>query len=189
MFQPLLRIDTAWLSTAALVIVLAGGVLDRTTFRSSIEWGFLILFGVLVGSGEVFHQVGIDRWIADVLIPLAHSVGGPAAVVMLLGLVIAISRLVLPRVPANFLFSLALVPLAPRLGLSPWLAGFVVLTVGNAWLLPNPSDFYSLTRDATQGEMFTDRQGAVMGGVLTLLTLVAIAVSLPYWKAIGLLAP
>lgn len=188
LFQPALRINTAWLGTSALVVALAGGVLDRAAFRTSIEWGFVILFGILVGSGGVFRSVGIDRRIAAVLLPVAHAVGHPAAFVVLLGVFIAACRLVLPRVPTNFLLSLALVPVAPSLGLSPWLVGFVVLTVGNTWLLPSLSDFNILVRDATKGEMFTDRDSLIAGAAITLVTLLAIAASTPYWGAIGLLA-
>lgn len=92
----------------------------------------------------------------------------------------------LPRVPANFLLSLALIPASPQLGLSPWLVGFIVLTVGNTWLLPGLSDFYILIRDATRGEMFTDRDGFYVGVVLTVLVLIAITASVPYWQAMGL---
>ncbi|HET9000150.1 MAG TPA: SLC13 family permease [bacterium] len=187
--QPLLRVDTAWLGATALVVVLAGGVLDRTMFRREIEWGFLVLFGILVGSGEVFRSAGIDQWIAARLIPLVHAVGHPALLAPLLGASVAVCRLVLPRVPANFLLSLALVPAAPHLGLAPWLVGFIVLTVGNTWLLPNLSDFYTLLRDATRGEMFTERDGVLVGAALTLLVIVAIAASVPYWRATGLIRP
>jgi di/tricarboxylate transporter/CRP-like cAMP-binding protein len=188
LLAPVLRVDPAWLATTALVIVLAGGVLDRAIFRSGIEWGFLVLFGLLVGSGAVFHNVGIDRWIAQWLSPLAHLEGKSAVVVALLGVFVAGCRLVLPRVPANFLLSLALVPAAPQLGLSPWLVGFIVLTVANTWLLPSLSDFYILMRDGTKGEMFTDRDGFRIGVVLTVLVLIAITASVPYWRAIGLIA-
>jgi di/tricarboxylate transporter/CRP-like cAMP-binding protein len=187
--QPVLRIDAAWLGTAALVMVLAGGVLDRAAFRSGLEWGFLLLFGLLVGSGAVFHNVGIDRWVAQGVSPLVHLAGHPAARVALLGAFVAACRLVLPRVPANFLLSLALIPAAPQLRLSPWLVGFIVLTVGNTWLLPSLSDFYILLRDATRGELFTDRDGLYVGIVLTVLVLVALMATVPYWRAVGLIPP
>jgi di/tricarboxylate transporter len=183
-----LRINTAWLSAAALVMSLAGGVIDRVAFRTSIEWGFVVLFGVLVGTGGVFRSVGIDRRIAEFLMPVAHAVGHPAAFVGLLAVFVALCRLVLPRIPTNFLLSLALMPVAPSLGLEPWLIGFVVLTVGNTWLLPSLSDFNILIRDATRGEMFTDRDSMLAGAAITVVTLLAIALSIPYWRALGFIA-
>lgn len=186
-FQQALRIDAAWFGVAALVIVLAAGVLDRAAFRSSIDWGFIVMFGVLIGSGEVFHRAGLDRWIAGGLVPLARAVGNPGLFVVVLAVLVAASRLVLPRLPSNFLLVLALVPAAPSLGLAPWLAGFVVLTVGNVWILPGLSDYYALVKETTKGEMFTDRDGLVVGVLITLLVLIGIAVSVPYWRAMGLI--
>jgi divalent anion:Na+ symporter, DASS family len=186
--EPVVHVDVAWLAMVALAIVLAGGVLDGRAFRSEIGWGFLVLFGLLVGSGAVFHGTGIDRWIARGLSPLAHLEGQPALVVALLGAFVAGCRLVLPRVPANFLLSLALIPAAPRFGLSPWLVGFIVLTVGNTWLLPNLSDFYVLLRDGTRGEMFNDADGFRIGIVLTVLVVISLVAAVPYWRVMGLVA-
>ncbi|HKX18935.1 MAG TPA: hypothetical protein VJT33_13065 [bacterium] len=107
--------------------------------------------------------------------------------VALLGLFVAACRLVLPRVPSNFLLILAFVPVSAQLGLSPWLVGFIVLTIGNAWLLPNLSDFYILMSDGTRGEMFTNRDGLRVGALLTALVLIAITASVPYWRALGLI--
>jgi di/tricarboxylate transporter len=183
-----LHINTALLGIAALVILLAGGVLDRMAFRTSLEWGFLVLFGLLVGSGEVFRSVGLDRWIADRLVPLVHATGDPGLVVLLLSACVAACRLVLPRVPTNFLLSLALVPAASQLRVAPWLVGFVVLTVGNTWLLQGLSDFNILLRDATRGQLFTERQSVVAGAAITLVTLGAIAAAVPVWRAMGLLS-
>lgn len=186
--QPIVRIDSAWVAASALVVVLTGGALDREGFRSSIEWGFLVLFGVLLGTGGVLHSAGIDSWIGDVLVPLARSVGTPVMLVMLLAAVIAACRLVLPWIPATLVLSLVFVPAAPRLGLSPWVAGFVVLVTANAWLRPRQSDYCLLVRDATHGEMFTERHAQLVGLALTALTLLALAVSLPYWRLLGIMA-
>jgi len=187
LLQPVLRLEPAWLATTALVIVLAGGVLDSATFRSGMQWGFLVLFGLLVGSGAVFQTVGIDRLIVRELAPLARLAGQPAGLVAVLGALVAACRLVLPRVPANFLLILALVPVASQLRLSAWLVGFIVLTVGNTWVFPNLSDFYIMMRENTRGEMFTDRDGLRVGAVVTVLVLLAITASVPYWRAIGLI--
>jgi len=187
--QPVVRVDSAWVAACALVVVLAGGALARDTFRSSIEWGFLILFGVLLGTGGVLHNAGVDRWIGDALVPLAQSAGGPGALVMLLAAAVVVFRLVLPWIPATLLLSLALVPAAPRLGLSPWVAGFVVLVAANTWLHPRQSDYCRLVRDATRGEMFTERQATIAGVALTALTLLGLALSVPYWRLLGILTP
>jgi DASS family divalent anion:Na+ symporter len=142
---------------------------------------------VLLGTGSVLGAVGLDRWIGDVLIPLSHAVRNPGALVMLLGAFVVACRLVLPWIPATLLLSLALVPAAPRLGVSPWVVGFVVLMAANTGLHPRQSDYYRILQGATRGEMFTERQGLLIGVGLTVLTLMGLAVSLPYWRMMGLL--
>jgi anion transporter len=185
--QPLLRIDAAWLALGALVIVTAG-VLDRERFRSSLDWGFLAFLGVLLGSGAVLQSGGVDKWISTLLLDATAAVRSPGLLVIAFAVLVMLSRIVLPSRPAMVLLSLALVPAAPALGISPWVAGFVVLVASNLWVLPYQGLEYLIARDATQGEAFDDRQGTQVGAALTLLRLVAIAVAVPFWQAMGLVA-
>ena len=99
-----------------------------------------------------------------------------------------LSRVLLPSRPAMVLLSLALVPAAPALGISPWLMGFVVLVSANIWVLPYQGLEYLIARDATRGEDFDDRQGTQVGAALTIVRLAAIAVAVPVWQAMGLIA-
>jgi len=56
------------------------------------------------------------------------------------------------------------------------------------WVLPYQGLEYLIARDATQGEDFDDRQGTRVGAALTVIRLVAIAVAVPVWQAMGLIA-
>jgi DASS family divalent anion:Na+ symporter len=185
--QPLLQIDAAWLALGALVIVTAG-VLDRERFRSSLDWGFLAFLGVLLGSGAVLQSGGVDKWFSTLLLNATSAVASPGLLVIAFAVLVMLSRIVLPSRPAMVLLSLALVPAAPALGISPWVAGFVVLVASNVWVLPYQGLEYLIARDATQGEAFDDRQGTQVGAALTAIRLVAIATAVPVWQAMGLIA-
>jgi divalent anion:Na+ symporter, DASS family len=185
LLQPFVSLDPGWWGTAALAIVMAGG-LDRERFRTSVDWGFLVLFGSLLGSGEVARAVGLHSWLADRLVAATALVHDPMLLITLLALVTAASRIVLPSRPAMLLLMLAIVPVAPALGVSPWVAGLVVLLMANGWVLPYQGLEYLVARDATRGEAFTDRQGMAFGGALMITRFVAILASLPYWRALGL---
>jgi len=78
------HVDVAWISLAAFIFALAGGVIDRASFRGSIEWGFLIFFAVLLSTGGVLRDAGVARWIATTLVPLARTVNDPGMLVILL---------------------------------------------------------------------------------------------------------
>jgi len=186
--QPVVHVDTVWLAIGGLAVATAGGGLDRERFRGTIDWGFLTLFGVLLGTGGVLQSVGVDRWIAHSLVQVGQVSGSPGVTVVLMGVFVVACRIVLPWIPATLLLSLALVPAGRQLGLSPWVIGFVVLTTANTWLHPNQAELCRLARDATGGATFADRHSLVMGAAITVLTLVAIATSVPYWHALGLLS-
>ena len=185
--QPILRVEPAWLAIAALVIVTAG-VVDRERFRTSVDWGFLVFLGVVLGSGAVLQGGGVDAWISRVLLDATAAVASPGLLVIAFAVLVAASRIVLPSRPAMVLLSLALVPAAPALGISPWVAGFVVLVAANIWVLPYQGLEYLIARDATGGEAFDDRQGTQVGAALTITRLIAIALAVPVWQAMGLVA-
>lgn len=183
--EPILDVEPAWLAVAAVVVVMTG-VLDRLRFRTSVDWGFLVLFGLLLGSGGVLDSTGVARWIGGTLLAGAARIADPGLIVMALALVTMAARVVLPSRPTMLLFALVAMPAAPALGISPWVAGFVVLLAANVWVLPAQGLEYLIARDATRGEAFTDRQGMAMGAALVAVRLLALAVSVPYWKALGL---
>lgn len=185
--QPFLGVDPSVPALIAACVALAGAI-DRERFRRAIDWGFLVLFGVLLGSAGVLAASGVDRWLAAALVEGTRGVAGdPAVLVILLALATVASRFVLPSRAAIFLIALAVVPAAPALGISSWVAGFVVLVCANVWILPYQGLEYLLLRDATRGEAFTQRQGTVFGAALTAVRLAGVAASIPYWRALGLL--
>jgi len=187
LLQPVLRLDIAVIGLASLLVAIGGGALDRQTFRSGIDWATLSLFGVLLGAGGVLRSGGVDRWIADLITPVARSLGQPAFVILLLALLVIVVRLVLPMVPAGFLLLITLVPAAPQLGLSGWVVGFVISVVILTWVLPRQYEVLRMFREITEGEMFSDRQALAVGVSITVIALLAILLSVPYWRAIGIL--
>jgi divalent anion:Na+ symporter, DASS family len=186
LLQQLMRLDIGVIGLAALLLAIGGGALDRQTFRSGIDWATLVLFGVLLGAGAVLRSGGVDRWIAGLIVPITRSLGDPTFAILLLALFAVVVRLVLPMVPAGFLLLLTLVPAAPQLGLSGWVVGFICSVMVLTWILPRQYEVLRMVREITDGEMYSERQAVAVGATITLVALLAILVSVPYWRAIGL---
>ena len=55
--QPFLGIEPAWFALVSLVLVTAT-ILGREQFRASLDWGFLVFFGILLGSSTVLQRAG-----------------------------------------------------------------------------------------------------------------------------------
>ena len=187
LLQPLIHIDSAWLAVGAIALALAGG-LEPTRFRTSIDWGFLILLGVLLGTGGVLHGAGVDTWIAAGLLPVARAFGQPVLLISGIAVFAMACHLVLPSIPARLLLTLALVPAAAQLGLSAWVVGFTIFTATNIWLLPSQSHIFRIARSAATHDIFPGRDALFVGLAMSAVTLVALAASVPYWQAIGVLA-
>ena len=187
LFQPLLRVDIAAIALMSLLAAIGGGALDRQTFRSGIDWATVVLFGVLLGAGGVLRYGGADRWIGDLITPMARSVNNPALAILLLSLLVIVVRLALPMVPAAFLLLVALVPAAPHLGLSGWVVGFVVSAGVLTWVLPRQYEVLRMVREMTDDALFSDRQALAVGMSITAIVLVTMLICVPYWRAIGIL--
>ena len=185
---PLFHLNPVWFGVGALALAIGGGGLSRDLFRRAIDWGFLIQFGILLGAGGVLHAHGVDNWIATRLLDLIGTGWQPTKLILLLAAFIFACRLLMPWIPATLLLSLALVPAAPRLGLDAWVVGFVVLVAANAWIHPSLSDYCRVTRDAAGEDLFGQRQALLAGVVLTVLTVLGLLVSMPYWRMLGILA-
>ena len=141
-----------------------------------------------MGQANRYQARGVDKWVASLLLEAASALHSPGLLVIAFAVLVVLSRVVLPSRPAMVLLSLALVPAAPALGISPWVAGFVVLVAANVWVLPYQGLEYLIARDATGGEAFSDRQGTVVGASLTVVRLLAVAAAVPVWQAMGLIA-
>jgi di/tricarboxylate transporter len=186
---PMLRVSPVWFAVGALALAIGGGGLNRDLFRRAIDWGFLVQFGILLGAGGVLHVHGVDEWVAARLLSLIGTGWHPAGLILLLTGFVCACRLLMPWIPATLLLSLALVPAAPRLGLNAWVVGFVVLVAANAWIHPSLSDYCRVARDTAGEELFGQRQALVAGILVTLLTIAGLAVAIPYWQWLGILAP
>jgi divalent anion:Na+ symporter, DASS family len=186
LLQQLMRLDIAVIGMVALLVAIGGGALDRQSFRSGIDWATLVLFGVLLGAGGVLRAGGVDRWIAGGIVPITGSLRDPVLAILLLALLGVLVRLILPMVPAAFLLLLTLVPAAPQLGLSGWVVGFVTSVVVLTWILPRQYEVLRMFREITDGEMFTERQAVAVGVTITVIAVLALLISVPYWHAIRL---
>src|SRR5438552_154083 len=145
-------------------------------FLTGLATNFFVVQLLLPADRARFSWLG---WLAAALPVGIFCLAGAAATMLL--------RFVLPSRPTMLLLSLAVVPAAPQLGISPWLAGVTVLLAANVWILPYQGLEYLIAREATGGQAFDDRQGTRMGAALTAVRFVAIAASVPFWKLMGLL--
>ena len=185
--QPLHGIDPAWIGLGGLAVLLSSGALDQETFRRSVNWAFLLYLGVLIGLGDVFAHLGLDTWLAGRLgTPLAALTDSPLAFLEALAVVGFVVSFLVRWQAAAVLLTLVLGPVAQAAGISPWTVGIVALVATNLWLLPYQSTIY-LALYYGMGATYTHAAVRPAAWVYAAAVLGGVALSVPYWRALGLL--
>jgi hypothetical protein len=132
--------------------------------------------------------VGAGAWFARLTQELLGTLGHPvAALGAAVGLTIAV-RFVLPWQTAVPLLTVALLPLAEKAGLSPWLIALVALKAGNVFLLPTQNMYYLTLYYGTEERAFTHRQVRPFAWAYAAIVLAMFLLNLGYWRMLGLVA-
>ena len=187
MTQPLHGVDPAWVAVLATGVLAATRVLTVDTLRG-VNWNFALLFGVLISLAAVFKSTGLDRWIAEGAAAAAGDLA-PVPILFLLALsllCVAISFVVRWQAAAP-LVTIALVPVASAAGIHPFVVGVIAVIACNGFFLPYQSTTYLALYSGTGGKIFTHGQALRAALAYGAWTLIAVALSVPVWRLMGLL--
>ena len=182
-------IDPPWLALALLFVLLALGVLKKKEFQQKINWPFLLYLGALTGLSKVMVHTGFDRWLGSYLgFVVAAMQNNFPLFILLLFLAITAVRFFVPNNATVLIFLSFLLPLAGIAGIHPWIFGFIVVCLSDAWVFPYQCTYYSEFREINEHKPLYDELTFLGFNVLTnLFRLAAIFASLFYWKWLGLL--
>lgn len=189
MTQPWHGVDPAVVALAGVVFLSVSGVLDRAAFQEKISWTGLIYVGFTLNLSEVLPYLGVDTWLGSKLQPLfALLAGHPSLFFLVLMLVVFVMRqFVISDFAVVTLMVLVLSPVATAAGISPWTIGIAShLMVQSVWILPFQSDVYLVSHQAAQNRLCGQRKATLLSLVASACTVLAILVSIPYWRYLGL---
>ena len=186
--QPIHGIEAAWLGLFGIAALIARGLVNADILRREVNWPLLLYIGVILSVGEVFRAVGLDTWLSSVLVPLLGMAGAQSGLLILGITLIAMVTSLLPgMVPSILLLVLALLPISAQVGISPWIVGLTVIVAANQWLYPQQNIIYLGLYEASEERAFSHAQARPAAIAFALLTLAGLALSIPYWQALGLL--
>ncbi len=186
--QPWHGINGAWVAMLGFFILFGTSVLDEKAVRTDIDWNFLISFGALVGFGSVIASSGLTPLIEKGVLPYVEYFAGNK-LLLVLGTSVAMHllRFALPITPALLVGMLAILPALAGSEINPFIVGLILLISANPFILPYQNIMYMNIVSGTEGKMFRHRQVLILSFLHVLIVLVSIALSVPYWKWIGLL--
>jgi di/tricarboxylate transporter len=186
--QPWHGINGAWVAMLGFFILFGCSVLDEKAVRSDIDWNFLISFGALVGFGNVMSSSGLTSLIAKGANPcLGYFAGDKLLLLIAIAMAAHLLRFALPVSPALLIGMLAIQPILSECDVSPFVAGLILLNSTNPFFLPYQNTLYLSILQGTEGKMFCHGQIIKLAFLHVLIVLASIALSVPYWKWLGLI--
>jgi anion transporter len=187
MTQPLHGVDPSWIAVLAAGVLAATHVVTVNTLRA-VNWNFALLFGVLISLATVFGHTGLDRWMADLVTANAGGLmASPILFVVALTLLCFATSFVVRWQAAAPLITIALAPVASASGMHPFIVGLVAVIACNGFFLPYQSTAYLALCSGTAGKLFTHRQVVPTALAYGAWTLVAVVLSVPVWRMMGLI--
>jgi DASS family divalent anion:Na+ symporter len=184
---PWLRLDLATVALLGLLAAVAVGSFDGAALQA-LDWGMLVFFGVVLSLGRLAASLGVDAaagaWIDRLLGPARP---GPLAMVLIVAVVSLVLRLVLEQDLTVLLVSLAMIPVALAAGVEPWAVTIALLATSVAWVLPFQTSSYMVARAASEDRLFSHEQARRFALAYAGLTLLGLALAVPYWRLLGVL--
>jgi DASS family divalent anion:Na+ symporter len=185
------QVQAPWLGLAIFYGLLLFGSLSRKELKEQIDWPFLLYLSGLTGLVSTFNTLGLDQQLAAALPGLGNVMREQFAlfVLLLFGLILII-RLAVPISATIVILASLLMPVAEINGVNPWVVGFIILLLGEIWFLPYQCSYYLQWREIHRNQprpLYDEHRFLSYNALMNLARLAAVYVSLPFWKAAGLL--
>jgi len=159
------------------------------SLRARLDWPTLLFIAALAAWQPMLSRSGVEAWLAGQLPALAqHAHASPTVNIVVLALGVGLVRLVVPGAPAFIVLATSLLPLAPALGMSPWVLGFVLLTVSEGFVLAHQHGVPShlLAEAQAHGLVLEPRRLLLANLGAWGLRVLALVASVPWWQQLAL---
>ncbi len=189
--MPYHKIPVYWLSLFLLFSLLSLKIISHKQWLAQTDWSFLIFLGCIIGISASLKYLHVDVLISSTLLPMIKSMlsaDNTTGILSLLVLMTLATRLLLPIGPTVIIMMTLSFPLADSFGLSLWPFGFTIVMVCDIWFFPYQSPFYVTYADSFQGKTpYAEKKFLLYNGLMNFGRIVALYLSLPYWKSLGII--
>jgi len=182
-------IESSVVAIAAVSALIGLGLMTAMDFKTGIDWPGVVLIGCVLNMAPVIRALKVDGFIAKALAPqISGIMSSPFTMLMAYILTIYVLRFIIINMTSlTTMLLLVLIPTVVPLGVHPWVLLFTGYAASNVFLVPYTSTQYMCAQSATSWQMARHGQVFPASACYQLLMLVGAAVSIPYWKWLGLL--
>ncbi len=182
------QIDGAWIALISLCVLVNTGVLGWGMMKKGIDWELLIYMGATLSIPTLLTQARIDQWLVTQLSPLILPfLDSPAITFVIIVLITYAVKLIFTSFLTVVTLSVALLPLAGDLNVSPWVVVMIILIASEVWFFPFQVDWHTLAYSTTEGRGFTYRLMYLINPFYAFAYIVALLLAIPYWRYLGLM--
>ena len=182
------NIDGAWVALIALCVLINTGVLGWGMMKKGIDWEMLLYMGATLSIPVLLTQARIDQWMvgmfAPVILPFTNSPALCFTVIILIAIAV---KLAFTSFLTVVTLTVALLPLASELGISPWVMAMIVLMGSEVWFLRFQVDWHTMASATTGGKGFSYPMMSRINPVYAVAYILAAIVAIPWWRHLGLI--
>jgi anion transporter len=186
--QSLHGIDSVWILLAGFCCLVIGGVLDTSTFKSGVDWPFLLFSGVFFSFAKVLDEMGLVAPMTNLFSVVMQPFMSSSYLFLLAATLITFFLASTIREDATaILLTVAMCPIAQGIGIHPWVLVLVILLASDPFFYASQSTTYLTAYYSTEEKSFSHRQGQKLSLYLAVMTVLAIVLSIPFWQLMGLI--
>ena len=189
--HPYHRIEIHLLAITLFFSLLLFNVIHQRRLSNSIDWGFLIFIGAMIGFSNVLQFLRLDELVTANLSWLTQYIGSNDYMfIFLLSALVFLFRLFMPINATVILLGGALIPVSAIYGGYAWVVGFVILMMAESYIFPYQASYYmqcTCTLGVRHAKALHAHRVYALNGSVFFLKLAAIYLSLPYWTFLGVL--
>jgi len=189
-FGKQLNLDNATVSFAGFVLLMLMGIVDKKGITNMVPWGSMMFIAFVLSMNSIIPATGLGDWltakIGAVLIPLMGNL--PLFLALLCIGIYLVRLVIISQTLTTSMLYLLLMPIALKAGVNPWIIGFACAVPICTWnVLPQSVPFLSAFGAADGGEYPSFPESVKMSVFVMIWTIVALWVSIPVWKILGMM--
>lgn len=185
--KPLHGISETWVTLGTLLFFLLTGALDKSGFKNSVDWGFLLFLGIMSSLDPIMRHLRVDDWLIGFIDPVFSLFSfHPMAFLMVVSLLVYSVRVFLSKAPTIILLStIGLTSWAESMGIHPGVLLITILMASEGWFLTYQDGPCQIAYCCTDGKAFSHCQARKLMVARFFASFLALAVSIPYWRMLG----
>jgi len=175
----------------AFVLLVVFGIIKAQDIGTAISWDFILFLGTIMGFGLIFQETGLATFLSrSCSTVIAALAGNPWLFTYVLLIFFFVIRFVdVAQLYCTIAFVVPFLPmLAADFHIHPLVIFFLFMMGGNCFILAYQQPFVILGQTVAGRAAWTPTQLRQAGIIFFFACLATLAISLLYWKAIGMVA-